>query len=311
MSDYLKQLQTFDINSLPDLDEVVLGALDLFSSINVPQINFQHWQKSLVLGSVNAYQAARIIFSNKPAYFGNESNYQSLLEHPENYNSVVILSASGGKHAVEMSELAQKSNLDTYLITSKQDSLAGEYIPLEKQIIFPTNREPYTYNVSTYLGPILASTGEFPAALKDFLETDLNDNLNVDFSNYTAFTLIVPARFAYVVAMLRTKFEELFGPMVVGRVFSEEEIKHAKTVVKSKKELFIHLGTSKQDYGYSENNLYLPLPETIEYAGMIAVGYYVIGKIQKALPAYFKDSIVAYTKEISDIFKQEIKPIVE
>jgi len=44
---------------------------------------------------------------------------------------------------------------------------------------------------------------------------------------------------------------------------------------------------------------------------MMAVSYYIIGKIQKAHPPYFKDNIVEYVKKASEAFGHEIKAIVE
>ena len=43
----------------------------------------------------------------------------------------------------------------------------------------------------------------------------------------------------------------------------------------------------------------------------MAIAYFVIGKIQKDQPPWFKNNIAAYCQKASRIFKQEIKPIVE
>jgi hypothetical protein len=52
------------------------------------------------------------------------------------------------------------------------------------------------------------------------------------------------------------------------------------------------------------------MPEGGSYGAMMAIGYYVIGQIQKQLPPYYKDRIAAYTKETSEAFGNTITPIV-
>ena len=44
---------------------------------------------------------------------------------------------------------------------------------------------------------------------------------------------------------------------------------------------------------------------------MMAIGYYVVGRIQGAHPAYFKEHIAAYTIAASELFGESIEVIVE
>ncbi len=111
--------------------------------------------------------------------------------------------------------------------------------------------------------------------------------------------------------MALTKFDELFGPIISGRVFTPEQTKHAKTVVSSKNEFFISFGYENNSFGYEKNRLKVPLPRNADYASVISIVYYIIGKIQKAHQPLFKKNIENYTKQASRIFKQDIKPIVE
>ena len=64
-------------------------------------------------------------------------------------------------------------------------------------------------------------------------------------------------------------------------------------------------------WGKPENRLFVPLPENADYGAMMAISYYVIAQIQKQRPAYFKQNIVQYMKEVSEIFGQTLSPIVE
>jgi hypothetical protein len=76
-------------------------------------------------------------------------------------------------------------------------------------------------------------------------------------------------------------------------------------------ELFISFGDENIVWGKEFNRLHIPLPENVRYGAMIAVAYYVIGRIQKELPAYFKDNIQEYTQFISSVFNEPISSIVE
>ena len=55
-------LNNFTVDTLPDLDVVVLGALELLADTDLPTIEFSHFKKPLVLGSVNAYKTAQMFF---------------------------------------------------------------------------------------------------------------------------------------------------------------------------------------------------------------------------------------------------------
>ncbi len=311
MNEYIKTLDTFTLENIPDLDVAVLGALSMFSHQSVPELDLSHLKRPLVLGSVNAFRTAQIIFSDVEATFADESSFTAALVHPEKFDGVVVVSASGSKHAVAMVARAKEAGLDTYLITNTADSQASALLDDEHVFVFPKNREPYTYNTSTYLGPILVQANEDSEALLNFLEEEVSAKLQSNFADYTAFTLIIPAIFVHARGMLQTKFDELFGPMITGRVFTEEEIKHAKTVVSSDKELFIGFGVENNYYGQPENRLSVPIPKAAGYGAIIAIAYFIIGRIQAAHKPYFKQSIERYCREASEIFGQNIKPIVE
>ena len=87
--------------------------------------------------------------------------------------------------------------------------------------------------------------------------------------------------------------------------------KHAKTIVPYEKELFISFGDPNNRFGNEAQRLHIPLPEGSDYGAVMAVGYYVIGHIQKAHPPYFKEHIQKYTEYASQIFGHPIAPIVE
>jgi hypothetical protein len=100
----------------------------------------------------------------------------------------------------------------------------------------------------------------------------------------------------------------LFGRQVSRDVFTEEQAKHATTVVPAN-ELFIEFGNIKTHLG--EHLLPIPLPPKVNHGAMMAISYYVIGKIQAQKPPYFKNNIVKYCRKASELFGEDIKPIVE
>jgi len=305
---YQDILATFREDSLPDLDTVVLAALEYFERDPSHKELPAQDKKVLVLGGGGAYTTGSMLYD--AAYTANESTYTTAFDTYTDIEAVVVVSASGAKHAPEMVAYAQKQGIETFLITTTRKSPAGKLLDTEHVHIFPRLREPYTYNVSTYLGMLLAKTREDAGGIKGHVETVLQ-GLPDSFSSFDAFTLIVPPAFESVRGLFIAKFEELFGPRIAARVYTTEQIKHAKTVVSSPTECFISFGERNKVFGTKETRLHVPFSETADVAECMALGYAVIGTIQKQLPPYFKDSITGYVKEASKLFDTKISVIVE
>lgn len=301
----LDTLKTFTESNLPDLDVAVLGALELFANAPLPVIDLP-LKRPLVIGSGNAEYAGRIIWRSHDAVFASESTFEDKLASIPDIDGAVLISASGAKHAITIGKKLKEVGVKAWLLTNNKDAPAREYFDQDKFLVFPKNREPYTYNTSTYLGFILAETRENPNTIKAFIETHLSADLIPGFSARPAFTFILPGAYGELRAMLRTKFDELFGPKLVGRFFTTEEFKHAKSVIKDPDELFINFSDTPTG---QENELKLSLPSG--YGGALAVTYYVVGLIQRSKPPYFKENIARYCEEASAIFGSSIKPIVD
>ena len=298
-------MNKFTKSSLPDLDVCVLAALELFSSVKVPKINIP-FKRPLVVGSGNAIASGKIIFCGKDAIFADESTVDSKLR-VKAIDGVVLLSASGSKHAPIIAKKAKKKRKKVVLITNTKDSDAAKFA--DKVYVFPKNREPYTYNTSTYMGMILGYTKEDPKKILQFIQRRVDKIKMPDFSKIKRYYLVVPEEFEGVTRLLNVKFIELFGRNIARDVETFEYIPHATTVVPSN-ELFITFGR-KMNPAFGKNQLLIPLPKNANYATMMAVGYYVVGKIQKAHPAWFKKNIVNYMKMASKEFGKEMKVIVE
>lgn len=300
-------MQNFNLKNIPNLDVCVLGALELFSDTKIPKIEVP-FKKPLIVGSGNAEATGKILFEDKDAIFASESNFEEKLKKINLIDGIVLISASGGKHAPIIAKTAKKIGKKVVLITNNQNALAKEYS--DRVFVFPKQREPYTYNTSTYIGMILGKTHENPREIYDFIISKIDKIKIPNFKKYNKYYLIVPTRFSGIIRMLNVKFIELFGRRVARDVETSEYVKHATTVVPSE-ELFISFGEPNNVWGKKKNQLCVPLPENSDYGAMMAIGYYIIGKIQKAHPPYFKNNILDYTKNVSKIFKQEITPIVE
>lgn len=309
---YLDTLSTFDLESLPNLDLVTLGALERFSTATLPKVDFASFQHPLVLGSGNALAVGRILFNEHDALFADESTYLERLRNArEGIRTAVIISASGRKHSVAIAKELALRNITATLFTTNSDAPAMEHVDTKRVFVFPKNREPYTYNTSTYLGMLFAKTGEDPNALLAFIEKEVASALPDTLASYTSFYFIVPENLHLVRPLILTKFDELFGPMVAGRAFTYEQSKHAKTVVNADTECFVSFGKPNEIFGNKEARITIPLPEDVGYAGMMAIAYYVVGRIQAAHPPYFKKHIAAYVKNAVKYFGHELNAIVE
>lgn len=296
-----------DKNQIINLDECVINALNLFIREKIPLINILNFKRLLVVGSGNAAAAGRIMFEKTDAIFADESSYETRLKNISEIDAVVVISASGGKHAPI---IAKKANLKykkrVILLTNNKDAAAKRYA--HETQIFPKNPEPYTYNTSTYMGMILAQTHEDPKKILQFINKRIAKIRYPDFGRYNKYFLVVPPEFEGIIKMLNVKFMELFGRQIARDVETTEAMKHATTVVPSEDELFICFGRKNK---YGADNFFVPLPANADYGAMMAVSYYIIGKIQRYQQPWFRDNIEEYCKKASKIFKQEIKPIVE
>lgn len=284
-------------NKIINLDTCVINALELFSKTKIPKINI-NFKKPIVIGSGNAAITGKILFSNLNCIFANESNYIEKLKIKKP-DGCILISASGGKHAPIIAKEMKKKNIKTILITNNPKSKTSQLC--EKTLLFPKNIEPYTYNTSTYIGMIIGKTKENPKEIYEFIKKIKIPN----FKNYKSFFIIIPEKFEYSKEMLQTKFDELFGPMIQGRIFTYEQTKHAKTIINSKNELFIGIGVNNKLFGINKFNI--KIPKNFKDAGFLSIAYYLIGKIQEQNPPYFKKNIKNYLEKASKIFNEKIE----
>lgn len=309
----IKTLDTFGLDSIPNLDVAVLGALELFMQNQLSKIDVSAYKHPLVVGSGNAEATGRILFEKNDALFASESNFEEKLANIPSIDGVVLISASGSKHAPIIAKKARELGKRVTLITNTASSPASKELDLQSgdaEHVFPKNREPYTYNTSTYMGMILGATGESPAAIHQFITQQIVTLQLPDFSQYDKYYVIVPPQFSNLVRMLQVKFIELFGRNIARDVETSEYVRHATTIAPSN-ELFISFGAENNMWGEPQNRLFIPLPQDADYGAMMAIGYYTVAQIQKAYPHYFKDNVAPWAAHVSELFGQTVTPIVE
>lgn len=289
---------------IPELNKIVLDSLDFFSLNQPPKLNTKNFSFGFAVGSGNAYNTAKIIFGDQKALYANESDFAKLLKNyaplvkDKVLKEAVIISASGEKDAVWEIKAAKKAGLKTTLLTCEPDStgakIAANVLPFRKIA------EPYTYNFSTYFGMVISKSGEKAKDIKKVLtqiDTNLKTNLKVraDFKKYQSFTFILPDIYEPIAGMINIKHEELFGPFLSLRAFSEGEARHAKFVHPSKDELVISFFENKY-FGLAKNRLEINLNKNAGPGLILALSYYIIGLIQTVKPPYFKNDIENYCK---------------
>jgi len=283
---------------IPDLDEIVLQTLEFFTKNPPTPFVVSNYNLPVVVGSGNAYNTGLALFSQQAAIFADESNFKTILPSFQKVieskliTQAVIISASGGKDSVWEIEFAKKYSLHTTLITTKKDSPAANIA--DEVYVSNSIDEPYTYNTSTYMGMMLATTHENP---QDIL-TDISSlTFPQNFDSFESYSFVLPDIFAAICPMLDIKRHELFGPKVSLRAFPQGQARHAKFVIRDKNELVISLNEHNNFFGDPESRWDISLPEQASFATVMAITYYIVGKMQKSKPAYFKENIGNYTSE--------------
>jgi len=299
---YKEKLNELSSNNILDLDDIVLWALDLFSEQKdffIPEFDFK---KPVIIWSWNAINTAKIIYEWKDVVFSDENDFKKALSRKD-IDWVVIFSASWWKHAAIISKYAKDLWLDVKLITCNKESDSARILEEKDIFITPKNKEPYTYNTSTYMWWILAITKENPRVILDYLVNNFSKQIPRDLSKYDWYLFIIPNKFALLQPLLEVKFIELFWRNISRDIKTFEQAKHAITVVPYENELCVKFW--KWDLYFNWDILQLDIPDDIGYAFFMAIWYYFIWNIQKQHKPYFKENIGKYIEYLtkSDFWK--------
>lgn len=294
---------------LINLDENVLQALNFFIKIKLPKLDLSQFKLPFVVGSGNAYNTGQILFSKQAAILADESNFKEIIKayipviKKGLIKQALVISASGEKDSVWELELAKKHNLKTTLFTCNKNSSAAKIA--DKVYIYRKISEPYTYNVSTYLGMILSSTAENPQQIKEFIK---KIKLPEDFKNYVSYSFVLPDKYLNICPMLDIKKSELFGPHLSLRAFSQGHARHAKFVIPWEKELVISLDDKNNFFGYPQHRWDISLPKFANFGTVLSLTYYLIGKIQSVKQKWFKENIANYCLDYGPKAYGSVKP---
>jgi hypothetical protein len=308
-------MSNVDPKKLIDLDQCVIDALELFANpkTGLPQPDFRRFAHPLIVGSGNAAATGRIMFADTDAVFADESTYKISLDVVPNVDAVVIVSASGGKHAPRIAEFLRLrgKTIPILLLTCNKEAEAKKDV--DEMIEFPWNPEPYTYNTSTYMGMILSKTREDPKAILEHIKKVVDPavrDFGTPIGSFDAYYLLVPEPLDLIRPMLSTKFVELFGRRVARDVFTKSQAMHATTLVSYDTELFISFGVENEWWGTPQRRLHIPLSSNAGHATIMAVGYYVIGKIQAQKFPFLKTNVAAYCEEAEKWFGRTLPMVV-
>ena len=288
------------------LDQVVVDALELLAREPRVRLKLPRAKRRLIVGSGNAFAVGRILFRSEDATFADEGSYLDALRRSGRLRNAVVISASGRKDAPAIIRSLQAKGLRPCLITCDPTSSAAGLVEKNRLTVTPSWPEPLTYNTSTYLGMILAgSRAEDPARILQHLSTVVSKVISRDLTKFQAFYLMIQSRFDSHREMFVTKFDELFGGRLTGRAYTPQQTAHAKTVVPWQKELIISFGCESGILYREADKLRIPLFEGAGDAAMLAVGYYVIGHIQRQHPDWFFQNVEAYERRQQRFFQMQ------
>lgn len=281
--------------NIPYLDEIVHSSLDFFVENPPLIIDISKFSLPFVVGSGNAINTGKILFSEHAAIFADESNFKTTMSaympliEKGLIRDCIIISASGEKDSVWEIELAKSMRLITTLLTCKPYSSAAKIA--DTVLAYKSIAEPYTYNTSTYLGMVLSVTGETADEIKRFLQ---NVKIIPGFGDYSSYSFVLTDKYINVTPMIDIKGHELFGPHVMIRAFTEGQARHAKFIHPWNKELVIAVGMENNYFGEPIHRWNIPLLKSASFGTMIALSYYLCGLIQKEKPNYFAQNIEKY-----------------
>lgn len=284
--------------TLINLDQAVLNALKFFISTPAPKLKLPAFKMPLVIGSGNAYTTGAILFSQTPAIMASETNLKMIVKkyspwiENKTIDGAIVISASGGKDSVWEIALAKKMGLKTHLLTCNAESMGAK--TADSFTLYRRLSEPYTFNVSTYLGMILSQTKENPHKILDFIQK-LKAPKNI--GKYQAYSFVIADQFEEVLTAINIKTREMFGSFISFVSYTAGAARHARYVSRNPKELVISLGVDNKYFGDPKGRWNIKLPSGSDAALIFCLSYYIIGLIQKQKPPYFKKNISRFCSD--------------
>ena len=253
------------------LDYYVLKTLESLKSWNYPKLEIKRDDTNLFLGSGNAGCVCELFVERFNGIALNVSEYKQFFKRVirKEFASINIISASGGKDAVNMAFFLKERGLEANLITCNQTPPAQKFIKKENIFVFPSFVEPPTYNVSTYSSMIYWLFKEDIEDIRDFIKKIKVPNLR----KYQYIFFLSSDKYKVIAEMASRKVAEtLEGIGSNGDGFSNGT--HGMLRQPNKNRLIFCL---HQKYDLGENIYQLNFDS---YLGLMLGTYYIIGKNQ-------------------------------
>ncbi len=257
---------------IKNLDFYVIETVNNLTRWKFPNFKINKSRKNVFMGSGSAACVARLFAEKFNGFNLNASNYQGFFERnsKENFSSINIVNASGGKDGLKMAEFLKEKNVEANLITCNYNAPAKKFV--KSTYVFPSLSEPPTYNVSTYSSMIYWLFKEDLEMIKNSLKKIKIPNLR----KYKSIFFLAADKYAVVAEMAARKISEtLEGIGANGDGISNGL--HGMLRQPNKDRLIFCLNI-KYPLKSRENVYELNVDS---YLGLILEVYYIIGKNQK------------------------------
>ncbi|MBU4301039.1 MAG: hypothetical protein KKB09_07540 [Nanoarchaeota archaeon] len=259
------------------LDKYVLKTLENLASWKLPKIDITPGF-NLFMGSGNAFQTAKIYANHFGGITVDTTYYSKFVKFKDNFDEIIIISASGGKDGLKMAEAFKGCTLLTCAKTPPAAPFAN------KIHTFPSMEEPPTYNTSTYASMIYAlNPNEDLLKIRKHIES-----LKIpDLKKYSFIPVVSADKNEPVAQMCATKIRETLGIGSVGKSIAEGM--HGWFLHERNDEAALCLNLP--DFASAKNKININYPTNL---GLMLSAYYLIGKNQTD----------ALSQEILDSYKK-------
>lgn len=249
------------------LDFYVLKTLKYLEKWEFPKTKIKENDKNIFLGSGSGGLVANLFAQKLKGVSLNISNYERFLKEPKKKLPIYIVSASGGKDALLMAKFLKKRGIKFSLITCNSEAPAKK--SAKKTLVFPSFKEPPTYNVSTYSSMIYWLFKENLKEVREIIKGVKIPNLR----QYKYIFFLAANKYDTIAKIASMKLAEtLEGIGSNGDGFSNSF--HGMLRQPNKDRLIFCLN---QKYPFKDNTYQLNIDS---YLGLMLSTYYIIGRNQ-------------------------------
>jgi hypothetical protein len=269
------------------LDSYVIKTLDVIGSWEYPQVNITKSDKNVFMGSGSAVCVSQMFNYKFGGISLSADQYLAFLQNAtEKEYNIYILSASGGKDAVNMAQACKDAGMQASLITCNQDAPCKDLV--KEMFVFPSFVDPPTYNVSTYFGMVYWLFKENPREARDFVLKLKKINLR----KFKSIFFVSDDLHAPIAKMATRKVGECLENIMANGE-GQSQATHGVILQPNKHRLIIRLNTN-----FPVNNSKFYDINIDSFLGLLASTYYLIGQNQKN--SDIKNTINNYSKTVQE-----------